>query len=198
MTALSVVLPTCGRLSLAASVTSVLPELAPEDELIIVGDGSHDQKYARGVARVGGSMTDGPVWYLETTVPGSVYGNGQRQAGTDHARGTHIAYLDDDDVWNPGTGDLFREAAKTDHEAVHIFRAEWGSGHHWHGILWQDKELRQGNIGVPQVLWPNTGPLPLWMAYNALQTVSDFGWMQAAADGKRLVWHEEIVATVRP
>ena len=196
MVALSVITPTCGRDSLSAAVASIVDQLAPTDELVLVGDG--EQTYARGLARVAREMTVARIVYLEAKDAVSQFGNAQRDAGLRVARGSHVGFLDDDDVYQPGALAAFRDAATSAPAAVHVFRAEWGPGHHAGGtVLWQEPVFRLANVGTPMVVYPRDR-LPAWMRFNRHGTVSDFGWMQEAAHGREIVWHEQLVATVRP
>lgn len=201
MATLSVILPTCGRPTLSASIACLLPQLEAGDELLVVGDEAQGrQPYARGLCRLALGETRGSVVYVATDVPGSVFGNGQRDAGLRIAKGSHLCFLDDDDVYRPEALSRFRDAADLAPHAVHVFKAEWGPGHHAHGyVLWRDRAFVEQNVATPMVVYPNDrGHMPLWMDSNDRGTVSDFGWMVTALGTRRVEWHEKLVATVRP
>lgn len=193
---LSVITPTCGRSSLRATAASVLPQLRSGDEWILVGDG--DQPYARTISVKARELTPAKVVYIEAAHATSQFGNAQRDVAVRIAKGTHLCFLDDDDIWNPGAGDHFRSAATEQPDAVHVFKATWGPGHHWHGTLWREPVFMESNVGTPMVCIPNRPSLPLWMAWNRLGIVSDFAWLQAAVGGRRIDWHCQNIATVRP
>lgn len=134
-----------------------------------------------------------------THEPASVYGNAQRDMALSLVRTSHVCFLDDDDVYEPGALALFREWAHDAPEAVHVGSAEWGPGHHAHGtVLWKTREFVEGNIAPLMCVFPFTPTMPRWMAHNSKGVVSDFGWMREAAEGREIVWHGQIVATVRP
>lgn len=165
--------------------------------MIVVADNCRPA--ARRLVRALRPTTVGMLGYCEATRPASVFGCHQRDVGILVSRGRHLAFLDDDDVYLPGALDLFRAAVAEQPEAVHVFRAEWGPGHHACGtVLWREREFQVGNVATCMVVYPRSERMPLWMEHNEAGVVSDFGWMQAAAAGREIVWHEQLVATVRP
>lgn len=197
MVSLSVIVPTVGRHTLHGTIDSVIPDLQPGDELLVIGDGV--QPIARRAAENARALTSGGVLYGEIANPVSVYGNAQRDLGVTIADNSHLCFIDDDDRYMPGALNVIRDRVGEAPDAAHVFRAEWGSGHHAAGtVLWETPELRTGNVGTPMVVLPRNAGLPRWMAFNDRGTVSDYGWISAAVAGLELVWHEEIVARVRP
>lgn len=75
---------------LKRALRSVLPELGPDDELVVVDDGT-------------GAPVDLPAAEAARLVRTSGVGPaGARAAGLDAARGEYIAWCDDDDEWLPG------------------------------------------------------------------------------------------------
>jgi glycosyltransferase involved in cell wall biosynthesis len=200
MATLTVITPTKGRPSLSATIASVTPQLEHGDELIVVADLAHGpHPYARGLCRLAQDGCRGKVVYAELAVEGSQYGNAQRDFGLKLAGGSHLAFLDDDDVWTDDAGALIHEAIDLQPHYVHVFKAEWGPGHHAHGtILWKEPHFVEGQIGTPMVVWPRHHAMPRWMDSNERGVVSDFGWMSAALGATRIGWHPRIVATVRP
>lgn len=196
---ISVVMPTTGRPTLAAAISSVVDQLEDDDRLIVVCDTINGNPVcARAIVS---DFQPANIDYLECGVPGSRFGNGQRDRGLAFAAGrsSHVAFLDDDDVWVHGAYDIVVGTVSADPQAAHIFRAEWGPGHHWHGRLWAEPVFRVGNVGTPMLILPNRPYRASWMDSNDAGIVSDFGWMSAAVgecDGVR--WWEDLVAVVRP
>lgn len=193
--------PTIGRASLAATAASVLPQLGPDDEWIVVADA--ERKDARGLlwnaAWPASSHGKARFTWSYSRENGSRFGNAQRDHALSLVRTSHVCFLDDDDVYRDGALDLFRKWAHDAPEAVHVGKAEWGAGHHAAGtVLWDRPEFAAGNIATCMVVYPFTADMPRWMDFNDRGVVSDFGWMQAAAEGREIRWHPEIVATVRP
>lgn len=201
MPSISVVTATIGRASLAATAESVLSQLAPEDEWIVVADA--ERKDARGLlwnaAWTAKSNGNARFTWSYSREDGSRFGNCQRDHALSLVRTSHVAFVDDDDVFRPGALALFRQWIAEHPEAVHVGKAEWGTGHHAAGtVLWDQPEFAQGNVATCMVIYPLTPTMPRWMAHNSKGVVSDYGWMQAAAEGREIKFHPEIVATVRP
>jgi len=88
----SVVIPTIGRESVVRAVESALAQTAPVTVTVVVDDPSAldtvtERVGARGVTVIG--------------TPGRIGGSAARNLGADASRGEYIAYLDDDDWWEP-------------------------------------------------------------------------------------------------
>lgn len=195
---LIVVMPTLGRPSLTVAVNSVVDQLEDDDRLVVVCDTVNGRPVC--AREQVADFQPANITYLECGVPGSRYGNAQRDCGLRWAAGrsTHLAFLDDDDAYLPGALDVIRERVSDDGHA-HVFRARWGPGHHWQGILWAERDFRVGNVGTPMLVLPNRTYRRAWMDSNSLGTVSDFGWMAAAVEEcEGVCWWEELVAVVRP
>lgn len=196
---LVVVCPTLGRPTLTRALVSAVDQLEDDDRLVVVCDTLNGRPdCARAIVS---DFQPANIDYLECGVPGSLYGNGQRDRALAYAAGrsSHLAFLDDDDCYVHGALDLIRERVGDDTSHAHVFKAEWGRGHHWQGTLWAEPVWRVGNVGTPMLVVPNRPYPSSWMDYNGGGTVSDFGWMSAAVercDGVR--WHDCLVARVRP
>ena len=198
MTSFSVVMPTLGRPSLRAAISSVVDALEDDDELIVVGDGRQD--YAADVVE---AFQPANIVYIEASMDGSVFGNAQRDAGMALARGDFLCWLDDDDVYVHGALDEIRRCIGDDRTHAHIFKALWGAGHHAQGtVLWADREVREQNIATPMVVLPNRPYQRSWMDSNdhgRNGITSDYGFLSAAigeCEGAR--WRDPVVAVVRP
>ena len=83
-----------GRAYIEAAIRSVLSQTRPPAELILVDDGSTDGS----AALVADIFPDQTFVYLQQPNGGQ---SSARNLGVKHARGTHIALLDQDDVWYP-------------------------------------------------------------------------------------------------
>ena len=92
----SIVMPTHDRADIIAdAILSVEMQSYRNWELIVVDDGSPSDATAAAVAE----FDDPRIRYVRLDTPS---GNGAaRNAGLGHARGPVIAYLDDDDQWDP-------------------------------------------------------------------------------------------------
>lgn len=194
----TIVTPTCGRPTLARTVTSVVDQLEDGDELLVVGDGKQP-----AAAEVVEEFQPAQLLYVECSRPGSVFGNAQRDFGMQlaYSRSSHLMFLDDDDVYTAGALDLVRwEISQHSPAAAHVFKAAWGPGHHAHGVtLWREPVVREQNIATPMVVLPNRYYDCSWWQFNARGVVSDFGFLEAAlGQCGTVVWHDAAIAVVRP
>jgi glycosyltransferase involved in cell wall biosynthesis len=180
---LSVVIPTIGRETLCATLASVSLQLEPGDEVLVVGDG----RPAR--AREIFAEQRGRGWrYLETDGPCNDAGGTQRDLAATVARGDHLCFMDDDDVFTPHALEAIRRGV-SDHPArVLVFRMD-----NYGTMLWRDRVVSYGNVGTPMVVVP-TDPTLL-----ASWTSGDYEFIRDTCE--RLgepVWREDVVAIVRP
>ncbi|MGH7131747.1 MAG: glycosyltransferase family 2 protein [Phycisphaerales bacterium] len=98
---ISVVIPTYNRAArITPTLRSVLDQIGPADEVIVVDDGGSDN-----TAQVVRSL-DGRITYIrqENGGPGTA-----RNTGIAAAKGDYIALLDSDDLWLPWTRGLAEE-----------------------------------------------------------------------------------------
>lgn len=90
----SVVIPTCDRPKLLKrAIDSVLGQTFSDFELIVVDDGIKEKAEAWIK-----TLSDPRVHYL---VSGGRGGSAARNMGIKSAKGTYVAFLDDDDIWVP-------------------------------------------------------------------------------------------------
>lgn len=91
----SVIVPVLnGARYIEACLASILPELGPEDELIVVDNGSTDDTAARVEA-----LADRRIALLHEARRGTPVA---RNTGLRHARGRYICFQDHDDLWPAG------------------------------------------------------------------------------------------------
>lgn len=117
-----------------------------------------------------------------------------RHAGMALARGTHLAFLDDDDVFAEDAVDVMRDLAR---RRPVIFRMD----DPLHGVLWRDPELRYANVGTPMFLVPNDpARLGRWEPHpHDPGRGGDFVFIRGCCERMGApVWREEVVAVVRP
>lgn len=123
-------------------------------------------------------------------VPGSVYGNGQR----DYAAiispnfADCIVYMDDDDCPGPDAFAVLH-ATPADRETVHFFRMRSEEK------LYPPDKPFVCQMGGPQCVPPARADLPLWMARNEYQ--ADGHFIEACHERFKPVYHEEIICYVR-
>lgn len=186
---ISVVIPTLGRPSLAATLESC----AGADEVIVVID------TARGA-----TFRSLPQDLQTTVARADVYvegkfavtgGHAGRVAGIKYATGTHLAFMDDDDTYTDGAFDAMRDAAC---DRPVIFRMD----HYSHGILWRDQEIRFGNVSTQMYLVPNEpDKLGAWTPHEPAlpEPGGDYTFGKETADNfAGVVWRDEITSVLRP
>jgi glycosyltransferase involved in cell wall biosynthesis len=179
MVRVSVVIPTVGRASLAAAIESC----TGADEIIVIQDRAASQPIRP------------PSNVLFLVCEGGDHGYTARTKGMAAATGTHLAFLDDDDVYLPGAIDLFRGHAT---DVPVIFRMD----HYDHGILWRDKLLEFGNVSTQMMLVPNVQEkLGVWAPHQPelREPGGDYTFLRGCVEKMGApLWRQEIVAKLRP
>jgi glycosyltransferase involved in cell wall biosynthesis len=191
---ISVIVPTKGRPTLVNTLLSIIPQLRKDDEIIVAADGllNLDEVIA----------LDSRIQYFEMHASHDS-GNTQRDRAIQRARGSHLAFVDDDDVMAEGAMEEFHRASKVDANCIWIFRMEYGEGSSTPGlVLWQDPVVRPSNIGTPMWLIPNRPDLPNWRTDTDL-AYSDYLFLTntiktcyTSSDDVR--WDKAIVSIIRP
>jgi hypothetical protein len=165
------VVASIGRESLLTTLQSI--ETLPGDEILLVSN-----KFR---------VDDPRVRYVDCP-PGKDWGHTERNVGTPHARGQYLAHIDDDDVYAPGTRALMQDAIKRTPGKPVLFRMRFPNGI----TLWDQPELRCGNVGTPMMLIPNRPTmLGTWGSFvggdcNFLETMK---WKP-----EEIVWRPEVIA----
>jgi len=160
---LSVIVATSGRATLPAALASVASQLEPGDELLV-----------------------------RCTRDGD-FGCSARRSLIPRARGTHLAFLDDDDTFAHGALAAMRSFATNHPGRIGIFRMRYGDGR----MLWTERVLRLGNVSTQVICVPNIpeklGPWEAAEPYNA-----DYAFVRAAVELQGdPIFRKEVVAHVR-
>jgi hypothetical protein len=161
---LSIIIPSSGRFTLARTLESIYTS-------------GFDSRADEVLVRINGN---------------SPWGHGSRNLLMAHAKGTHLMFMDDDDVYEPGALTAVREAISAYPDRVHIFQMRYSNGH----VLWSTKELREGNVSTQMVVTPNIKEqLGRWG--SRYEGDYDFIKETCAYQGDP-VWHQFVIASVRP
>lgn len=130
----SIITPTIGRESLREAIESALPQMAVDDELIVVGDGPRPA--ARSIVE---SFADPRVTYRDGPHT-SETGCAQRNfAIHEIASKQYLMFLDDDNVFFSDALGTVREIVDETHIDCFIFRVKLSS--HGDGFLWNEEGL---------------------------------------------------------
>lgn len=121
------------------------------------------------------------------------WGNKARDMMVEKASGTHLMFIDDDDAYLEGALQTVRERISEEPDRVHFFQMRYKDGK----VLWGHPSLVESNVGTPMIVVPN-GVVGLWE--NKGGTASDFHFMvdTMSRRGDEPVWHEDVIAVIRP
>lgn len=197
---ISVIVPTKGRDSLSATLSSIAPQLGVDDEIIVVGDGPLPR-----VQAMLSDWGDAQVRWLNTPLRTASWGNQQRDFGICEARGGWLAFCDDDDEFTPDALEIMRRAAGENPGQPHLFRMDVSNMAFARQLgittLWRAQQLKVGNIGTPMFFCPNDPDRLGFWQYSPDPYAADY-WFVSSVVHKyppgSLVWRDEIVAIVRP
>ena len=164
MATFSIILGTAGRNTLTRTLKSITPQLEPGDELMIIRDDSGDA------------------------------GDTPRNQSMSRAAGTHLLFMDDDDVYVPGALAKMRSFADENPGKIGIFRIEYTVG----PKRWKVPELKNRNVSTQTFLVPNVpGKLGVWEHRGTVH--GDFIFIEETArlQGEP-VFVDEVTVRVRP
>ncbi len=178
---LSVIVATLGRPKLERTLQSVAGQLVDGDALMVVGHGAAIQESA---ARFGARFV--------SCAPGGHGGAEERQVAMPKATTTHLAFLDDDDMWVPEARARILKAQTETPTRPIIFKMRYPSGRE----LWNDKAVRRGNVGTPMIVVPNDQKkLGRWPS----QRMNDFYFLSSMKwRTNEIVWRPDVLALIRP
>lgn len=176
------IVPTIGRPTLPRTIASI--EARQGDEILLVGDESL-RVHVRPL------LDQRPEMRFVSCPPGNDWGSTERNYATPMACGGYLSFMDDDDAYVPGARALFQSAMNG---APSIFRMQYhyAGGH----VLWQEPEIRCGNVGTPMVFVPNVPDrIGLW----GPNVGGDCDYMfRMKWEPHEITWREEVIATIRP
>jgi hypothetical protein len=180
---LSIIIPTAGRPTLAATLETLARQLHADDQVLVVGDG--EQLLAREL--VGALPT--PPWRYFEHGPTRDTGRSQREFAIARATGDYLCFMDDDDVFTDGALDTIRAHARAHPGRPLMFRMEDRFG----TILWQAPEVAYANVSGHMLVVPNlAGKVGHW-------DKNDFEFIVQTLDLQgEPVWLEDVIAVLRP
>jgi len=160
----SIIVGTAGRKTLQRTLRSITRQLEPGDELFVLRDDSDDA------------------------------GDTPRNQTMHRAAGSHLLFMDDDDVYVPGAFASMRRFADDNPGRIGIFRMAYTTG----PKRWRVPELRNRNVSTQNFLVPNVpGRLGVWEHRGTVH--GDFTFIEETA---RLqgdpIFVDEVTVRVRP
>lgn len=183
------VVATLGRVSLGRTLDSFAGQLKDRDEILIVGALSADMDALRAQA----PDTPATVRFLQCREP-SNHGDAEKNVALEHATGTHLCFIDDDDIYLPGAFEVMRREAC---DRIVMFRSDGSKL--GYGTLWKTPELRYTNVSTQMFVVPNDpARLGRWQPWEPDKGVgTDFGFLMSCDMGD-VVWREEVITVMRP
>lgn len=186
---LSIVIPTIMRPSLVATLASIRNGgICPKDEVIVVVDAAHTHDNAPGwgeeVERLARRV---PVLIVRNPANVGAWGCHARNNGIGVAKGTHLLFIDDDDVYEPLALHRIRAFVQAAPDDMHIWRMlPRGKSQ----PLWSAPRLMQGNVGTPMFAVPRHEAGRWTERYEG---DFDFARASLANLAGRAKWHEEVL-----
>jgi glycosyltransferase involved in cell wall biosynthesis len=169
----SVIVPTYGRpLHLGEALRSIFEQSRQDFEIVVVDDASPDP--------VTLPMSDERVRLIRAAANGGP--GAARNLGAEKARGTYLAFLDDDDIWMPNRLELAEKALGRAPIAVCWQRADRIGrrldGHVFDTIL-DDEPPQFGAVAVDRSVWQPIDPsyrqgedVVWWLGISQVATVA--------------------------
>jgi len=175
---ISFIVPTIGRPTLYRAIRSIAAQ--PGDEVLVIGDSEE----AEAVARATGCR-------FIRCAAGHDWGCAERTAGIAAATGTHLAFLDDDDVYVPGARPRMGAALAHTPDQPILFRMVWNGA-----LLWARPELACGNVSSQMILIPNN---PQKLGQWSPRYEGDFDFLASMKWApSEIVWNADVIAHLNP
>jgi glycosyltransferase involved in cell wall biosynthesis len=160
----SIIVGTAGRKTLMRTLRSITPQLEPGDELFVIRDDSGDA------------------------------GDTPRNQTMHRAAGSHLLFMDDDDVYTRGALAKMRRFADENPGRIGIFRMQYTVG----PKRWQVPELKNRNVSTQIFLVPNVpGKLGVWEHRGTVHGDYTFIEETARLQGEP-IFVDEVTVRVRP
>ena len=164
MATFTIIVGTAGRKTLRRTLKSITSQLEPGDELFLIRDDSGDA------------------------------GDTPRNQTMHRAAGSHLLFMDDDDVYVPGAFAKMRRFAEENPGRIGIFRIEYTTG----PKRWRVPELKNRNVSTQIFLVPNVpGKLGFWEHRGTIHGDYTFIEETARLQGEP-VFVDEVTVRVRP
>lgn len=195
---LSIIVPTIGRPTLEATLRSIADQWDGEQVIVLSHRGQEEAAEIFRATAPSVLIDGSPAWTF-AGVPDhgdNFYGHDLRNlAATGLAVGSHVATIDDDDVYLDGALEALADAVTSD-APVTVFKAKWGPGHPASGVeLWHTKDPAKGNVATPMICAVRSS------ARWGTDYFGDYEYatqLLALYPRETWAWDERLIALVRP
>lgn len=182
MPSVCVITPTIGRDSLRTMLQGLLPQLAPGDEVLIIGDGPQPN-----AQKIVDEIKSPLIRYWDIPLIRN-YGNPQRNIALQEAKADYIMFVDDDDEVTPDSIRKVKDVAR-EHPGLPIMFKMY----HGNVVLWRTQVISCGNVSGQMFVVPNVKEkLGRWSGkYEA-----DFDFMNSTValyPPNSVLWRHEII-----
>lgn len=180
---LSIILASSDRTTINRMIDSIINQKDGDDELLVIGPKSLERFHVRPLN----------VKHL-LCEPGNNWGHSERNFAIPFAKGSHLWFVDDDDIIAPGAIHSIKKTCAENPGRPIMFRMADPNGL----VLWCRKEVVQGNQGTPQLIVPND-PERLGVFGNRYE--GDFDFAVSTLEKyppNSLVWSQHIIYVCRP
>ena len=159
---------TIGRSTLERACAQILPQLAADDEFILVSDGPL-APYVDSEGALPRAHEEYPQAQL-IQLPRRVrdYGCTPKDVGAGLAQGDVLWFPDDDDIFRPDAIETIRKGAERHPGRFLVFRMR----HDGLGRKILGGSIRRFEVGAPQLVIPNGAVRPSWRGARAVDLVS--------------------------
>lgn len=145
MSTVSFIIATIGRPSLQRTLESI--ETRAGDEILVVADAALVNLRSQPF------IVNNPQVRVIDCPAGNDFGHAERNFSMPLAKGDFLSFMDDDDYYSTGHRTAMEEAMLAHPNSPTIFSMRL---HHMGGlVLWQDQEVRCGQVGTPMFFLPN-------------------------------------------
>lgn len=126
------------------------------------------------------------------------YGNEARDRIIGKASGTHLVFIDDDDVLVDDALNTIRQAIGENPDRVLVFQMRYQNG----TVLWGEPVIAPSNVGTPMWVVPTDGPISRWAHEDGTENVaeSDYHFIRRTMllRGDDPVFIPTVIAEIRP
>lgn len=183
---LSIIVPTADGDGLDTLFISMAGQLAPDDEVLIVGD-THDGPLdaVRALVETHGYR------YMEHDAGHHCWGHCQINEGMRHAAGDYLVFIDDDDCFPDGALDAIRRAAAEQPSPRPLMFRFWSRRHD--RFLPPRHEVQESAIGGHAIVVPN---IPDRLGQWGERYAGDYDFIVSTlalwSDGP--AWYDDVIA----